>query len=97
MDKQVVIADFKRAGFVLNVLVSLRSQQLGRWLGFIIGLIKGNFHIPDQDKVQDLKSTIRQAYTCTLYIQPRVPVKCLASVAGKIILMTLAIRLRTRA
>ena len=81
---------------MLNIPKSqLEPHQLGGWLGFITDLCKGNFHVPEE-KVDDLKSSIRQAY-----VQSRVPVKQLASIVGKIISMTLAIgpvsRPRTRA
>lgn len=95
LDKEVVITDLERAGFVLNVQKShLDPHQLGRWLGFIIDLSEGNFRVPEE-KLESLKDSIKQAYT-----QPKVPVRCLASIVGKIISMSLAIdniaRLRSR-
>ena len=57
--------------------------------------MEGKFHVPE-DKLESLKTCIKQAYS-----QSRISVKCLASVVGIIISITLAIgslsRLRTRA
>jgi hypothetical protein len=54
-------------------------------LGFIIDLGEGNFRVPEE-KLESLKESIKWAYS-----QPKVPVRCLASIVGKIISMTLAI------
>jgi hypothetical protein len=96
MDQQLVTSDLDLAGFILNISkLRLEPHQLGGWLGFIIDLCKGNFHVPEE-KIDGIKSSIREAY-----VQSHVLVKCLASIVGKIISMTLAIgpvsRLRTRA
>lgn len=85
-------SDFRQAGFVLNVEKShLVLQQTGKWLGFIVNLMEGKFLL--EDKLGSHKTCIKQAYT-----QSRIPVRCPASIVGKIISMTLAIvMLRTRA
>ena len=85
-DEHFVTSDLELAGFVLNIPKSqLEPHQLGGWLGFIIDLCKGNLHVPEE-KVDNLKSSIRQAY-----VQSCVLVKQLTSIVGKIISMTLAI------
>ena len=93
MDKQLATSDLDLAGFVFKS--QLEPHQLGGWLGFIIDLYNGNFHVP-KEKIDGLISLIKQ-----VYMQSRVPVKRLASIVGKIISMSLAIgpvsRLRTRA
>ena len=94
--RDVVVSDLKFAGFVLNVPKShLDPQQVGKWLGFIIDLLEGNFYVPD-DKLKSLKSAIRCAYPVDM-----APARCLAKIVGKIVSMSLAIgpvaRLRTRA
>ena len=64
-------------------------------MSFIIDILKGKFHVPD-DKLESLKSAIKSAHPSA-----RAPVKCLAKIAEKIISMHLAIgpvsHLRTRA
>ena len=48
--RDVVVSDLTLAGFVLNIPKShLDPQQVGRWLGFVIDLLEGNFHILDDN------------------------------------------------
>ena len=75
MDEQIVTTDLELAGFVLNIAKSQQEpHQLGGWLGFIIDLCKGNFYVP-KEKVDDLKTSIRQAY-----VQSHVP--CASQATG---------------
>ena len=93
--RDIVISDLEQAGFVLNIpKYCLKPQQIGKWLGFIIDLLKGKFYVPE-DKLESLKAAINA------YPFARAPVKSLAKIVWKIISMYLAIgpvsRLRTRA
>ena len=73
----------------------LEPCRTGKWLGFIVDLSEGKFHVP-ACKLDKLKASVRS----TLQLS-RVPVCMLASAAGQIISMSLAMgsitRLRTRA
>ena len=73
----------------------LEPCRTGKWLGFIVDLLEGKFHVP-ACKLDKLKASVRS----TLQLS-RVPVCTLASAAGQIISMSLAMgsitRLRTRA
>ena len=70
-------------------------SQFGRWLGFEIDLYAGSFRVPS-DKISKLKNIIASIEPYSL-----VRVRLIASVAGQIISMGLALgpvaRLRTRA
>ena len=60
MDEKLITSDLDLAGFVLNIPKSqLEPHQHGGWLGFIIDHC--NFHVPEE-KIDGLKSSIRQAY-----------------------------------
>ena len=94
--RDMVVSDLERAGFVFNVnKCCLEPCQTGKWLGFIVDLSEGKFHVPagKLDKLKALVGSILQL--------SRVPVCILASAAGQIISMSLAMgpitRLRTRA
>ena len=94
--RDIVVSDLKQAGFVLSIpKCNLDPMQTRKWLGFIIDLIEGNFHVPD-DKLDNLKANITKAF-----LQRKVQVRMLASIVGKVISMGLALgpitRLRTRA
>ena len=94
-DRDVIVSDLERAGFVLNVTKScLEPCQIVEWLGFIVDLSAGCFRVP-QDKVCRLKNAI-QAISSNM-----VNARSLASVIGQIISMSLALgpvsRLQTRA
>ena len=96
-DRNIVISDLERAGFVLNVSKShLEPHQIADWLGFIIDLCTGSFRVLS-DKVDRLKATI---HSISIQVR-RVAARVLASVFGQIIPISLAIgpvsRLQTRA
>ena len=60
--RDIVVSDLKLVGFVLNIPKScLEPQQIGKWLGFILDLLKGNFHVPE-DKQASVKYAIKNAY-----------------------------------
>ena len=55
--RDVVVSDL---GFMLNMSKScLELQQVGKWLGFIIHLLNGNFHVPE-NKVESLNQPFRE-------------------------------------
>ena len=94
--RDLIVSDLGRAGFVLNLEKSqLDPSQFGRWLGFEIDLYAGSFRVPS-DKISKLKNLIASIDPCS-----QVQVRLIASVAGQIISMGLALgpvaRLRTRA
>ena len=95
-NRDIVIQDLAKAGFVLNTKKScLDPVQYGRWLGFMLDLKGGSFQVPN-DRVLKLNSAI-----AAIPDSGRVRVHSLASIAGQIISMSLAVgpvaRLRTRA
>ena len=55
--RDIVVSDLTlHARFVLNIPKScLEPLLIGKWLGFVTVLLKGNFHVPD-DKLEGLKS-----------------------------------------
>ena len=57
-DRNVVVTDIKRVGFVLKS--KLDPQQLAKRLGFNKNLSEGNFYVPE-DQVDNLKSAKKQA------------------------------------
>ena len=92
----IVTSDLDLSGLVLNVIKShLTPMQIGRWLGFIIDLCAGTYHVPE-DRITKLKEALALVLGYST-----VPVRLLASVVGQLIAMGLAIgpitRLRTRA
>ena len=94
-DKNVILSDLERAGFVLNVSKScLEPHQIADWLGFTVDLGTGCFRVP-QDKISRLK------YALQTIRGNVVNARSLASVIGQIISMSLALgsvtRLQTRA
>ena len=79
--RDMVVSDLERAGFVLNVnKCCLEASQTAMWLGFIVDLSEGKFHVPacKLDKLKALVGSILQL--------SRVPVHILASAAGQIIM-----------
>ena len=94
-DTQRIVGDLILAGFVLNEKSCLEPKQEGLWLGFHLDLLGGMFYIP-QDKVWKLNKSIDAVLQSKL-----VCARTLASIAGQIISMGLAIgpvaRLHTRA
>ena len=69
------------------------SQQCA-WLGFEVDLHRGVLSVP-QEKIKALKTQLEQ-----MALRPRLPAKVLASLAGKIVAMSIALgpvaRLMTR-
>ena len=58
LDKGSVTSDLR---FVLNVGKShLTPQQTGKWLGFIVDLMEGKFHVPG-DKLESLYAVYSNA------------------------------------
>lgn len=58
--KSIFLDDLDQAGLVLNVPISLlEHMQCGRWLGFLIDLLKGTFQVP-QDPIQKLHEYLQQ-------------------------------------
>ena len=94
----LVMDALDRAGFVLNKEKScLQPRQIARWLGFQIDLRQGSITIPDE------KVLIVQQAIARLIMGPNQlhPIKCIASIVGKLISFSIAVgcvvRLRTRA
>ena len=93
--RDVILADLKQAGLVINVPKSqLLPQQVGVWLGVVINLKDGMFVVPSE-KIVKLQQAIGK-----VPLHGLVPVRLLASIVGQIIAMSLAIgpiaRLRIR-
>ena len=93
-----ILADLIKRGriCVLNTIKSrLDPHQLGEWLGFVIDLAAGCFHVPDE-KIDRLRCSIP-----SLLHPSKVHIRVIASVVGKIMSMSLALgpvaRLHTRA
>ena len=78
--------DLDRAGFVANMAKCkwTPSQQCS-WLGFDVDLHQGILSVP-QEKIDALKTHLEQVAQ-----KPTVPAKVLASLAGKIITMSIAL------
>ena len=85
-NRDIVIQDLAKAGFVLNTKKScLDPVQYGRWLGFMLDLKGGSFQVPN-DRVLKLNSAI-----AAIPESGRVRVHSLASIAGQIISIGLAV------
>ena len=87
--------DLDRAGFVANIAKCKWSpSQQCVWLGFEVDLHRGVLSVP-QEKINALKTQLEQ-----VALRPRLPAKVLASLAGKLIAMSIALgpvaRLMTR-
>ena len=86
-------ADLGKVGFILKS--KLDPHQVGDWLGFIIDLALGYFHVPE-GKIEQLKDS-----TLGITQSSRVHIRTVAGVVGQIISMSLALGptawLRTRA
>ena len=87
--------DLDQSGFVLNREKScLIPQKIGKWLGVLIDLKDGDFHIP-KERIEKLKSDMAAVLS-----DKRPTVRALAKVTGQIISMSIAVgpitRLRTR-
>ena len=95
-NRDLVITDLTKAGFVLNIPKSqLEPRRVGQWLGFTIDLEAGCFRVPEE-KFTKLKSIVGRALPAG-----RVGVHLLASIVGHIMSMRIVIgpiaRLCTRA
>ena len=94
--RDLVVSDLNKAGFVLNVSKShLEPVQIIDWLGFTVDLKRGCFSVP-QHKIDRLKLAVMN-----IPLSDTATARCLASIVGQIISMSIAIgpisRLRTRA
>ena len=78
--RDVILADLKQAGLVINVPKSqLLPQQVGVWLGVVINLKDGMFVVPSE-KIVKLQQAIGR-----VPLHGLVPVRLLASIVGQII------------
>ena len=94
-DSSRIQQDLDRAGFVANIAKCKWSpSQQCVWLGFEVDLHQDILSVP-QEKINALKTQLEQ-----VALRPRLLAKVLASLAGKIIAMSIALgpvaRLMTR-
>ena len=95
-ESHLVATNLEKEGFVLNVKCCLESCQTDKWVGFIVNLLEGKFHVA-QCKLDKLKaSSVR-----VMLQLDRVKVCVLANAVGQIISISLVMspiaRLRKRA
>ena len=84
-------ADLRDAGFVINYKKSnLMPHRSGKWLGILVDLDAGCFHVPE-DKITRLMISLSR-----ILHPARVPVRAVASTVGQIMSMNLLLLISTQ-
>lgn len=81
--RAVVLADFERCGFIVNLKKSTLPSQLAPYLGALVDTCKGFLSVPP-DKLKRLSAALAQAVAC----RRRCQLRSIASVVGTIMSMS---------